>query len=151
MRTLLLLAALGLSACSRPPAKGPYDASRDAGVDIQSAVARAKAEKKRVLVEAGGNWCPWCHTMHAFYDANPKLAALRDAKFVTVLVAVEPGKPLPRAIASWPAPAGFPHLYVLDENGVVLQSQDTSALEKGESYDLEKFEFFLKDFGTKRR
>ncbi|UPT73595.1 MAG: thioredoxin family protein [Elusimicrobiota bacterium] len=151
MRHFALAAALALSACGKKEHKGPYDPSRDAGVDIQAAVARAKAENKRVLVEAGGNWCPWCHTMHAFYDANPKLAALRDEKFVTVLVAVEPGKPLPRAISSWPAPAGFPHLYVLDENGSLLQSQDTSALEKGQSYDLEKFEFFLKDFGTKRR
>ena len=88
--------------------------------------------------------------MHAFYDANSSLARLRDEKFVTVQVAVEPGKPLPAALRSWPAPAGFPHLYVLDENGSLLQSQDTSALEKGDSYDLEKFEFFLKDFGTRR-
>ena len=157
-RTIALIAAAALfAACGGPAepkapagAKPLYETGRDVAADIQAAIAKARAEKKRILVEAGGDWCPWCHTMHKFYEANPKLAELRDKKFVVVPVAVESGKPLPKALAAYPPPAGFPHLWVLDENGSMLQSQDTSKLEKGESYDLEKFEFFLKDFGTRR-
>lgn len=157
---LVLAAVLCSSACSKPspdaaaPAAaakgGPYDASRDAGVDIQAALDRAKAERKRVLIEVGGNSCERCLTLHAFYGANAELAALRDAKFVVVLVAAEAGKPLPAALRAYPAPPRFPHLYVLDENASLLQSQDTALLEKGPSYDREKLEFFIKDFGSRR-
>jgi hypothetical protein len=156
MRTIMLAAAFALAACGGPaepkPAEAPklYETGRDVADDIQAAIGKARAEKKRILVEAGGDWCPWCHTMHKFYEKNPKLAELRDQKFVVVRVAVDPKEPLPKALAKYPPPAGYPHLWVLDENGSMLQSQDTSKLEKGESYDLEKFEFFLKDFGTRR-
>ncbi len=162
MRTAVLVVAVAVAAaaCSKdapetaPAASvkggGPFDASRDSGVDIQAALDRAKTERKRVLIEVGGNTCERCMTLQAFYGANAELAALRDAKFVVVLAAAEAGKPLPAALRGYPPPARFPHLYVLDENGSLLQSQDTAALEKGPSYDLEKLTFFMKDFGTRR-
>ena len=150
MRRAALLAALALAACGNPGGPGGhagYDDSRDAAVDIRNALARAKAEHKRVLIEVGGNWCPRCRIMHRFYDENPPLAAARDKNFVIVKASAKSGGPAPSALTSYPAPPGYPHLYVLDENGSLIQSQNTAELERGDSYDLEKFAFFLNAFG----
>ena len=38
---------------------------------------------------------------------------------------------------------GYPHLFVLDQDGKLLQSQDTSPLESGSSYDLARMTEFL--------
>ncbi len=37
-----------------------YNPEADARADIASAVKQAKAENKHVLLQIGGNWCPWC-------------------------------------------------------------------------------------------
>jgi thiol:disulfide interchange protein len=144
MRKLALFAAFALSACG---GGGRYDSSRDAAADIKSALAQAKASHKRVLVEAGGNWCSWCKTMDRYFDEHADLAALRDKNYVTVRVNVEASGPVPGALKAYPAPAGYPHIYILDENGSLIQSQNTGELEKGPSYDYEKFAFFLNAFG----
>ena len=46
-------------------------------------------------------------------------------------------------LSAYPEIKGYPHLFVLDSTGKLLYSQDTSALEKGEGYDLRKFTAFL--------
>lgn len=145
MRTLALLVLLAAAACGKA-GRGSYDASRDPAADIAASLAQAKAGGKRVLIEAGGNWCSWCRTMDRYFEDHAELAALRDRNFVLVRVNVEAGGPVPSALKAYPAPAGFPHLYVLDENGSLIQSQATAELEKGDSYDLEKFTFFLNAF-----
>ena len=45
----------------------------------------------------------------------------------------------------------YPHLFVLDEAGKLLHSQDTALLEAGKSYDLAKFTRFLKDWSPPRK
>ena len=43
------------------PAKKPlYDESADAKQQIAAALAKAKRENRRVLIQWGGNWCSWC-------------------------------------------------------------------------------------------
>ena len=146
MRTLALFAALALAACGNAGGRGSYDASRDAAADIKSALVQARSSHRRVLIEAGGNWCSWCKIMDRYFEDHAELAALRDKNYVTVRVSVESGGPVPAALKAYPAPAGFPHLYILDENGSLIQSQNTAELESGQSYDYEKFTFFLNAF-----
>jgi thiol:disulfide interchange protein len=146
MKTLTLLAALVLAACGNAGGHGGYDASRDAAADIKNALVQAKSSHRRVLIEAGGNWCSWCKIMDRYFEDHAELTALRDKNFVTVRVSVESGGPVPAALKAYPAPAGFPHIYILDENGSLIQSQSTAELESGQSYDLEKFTFFLNAF-----
>jgi hypothetical protein len=148
---LALLAVLILAACGNgggSHAKA-YDPSRNAFADLREAEGRAKAERKHVLVEAGGNWCSWCTRMHEFYDSHAALTALRDKNYVTVRVNVEVGAPIPPALAGYPAPSGFPHIYILDGNGTLVKSKDTGELESGETYSLSKFEDFLSEFAPK--
>lgn len=145
-----LLAALALAACGKGGSHAKiYDPTRNAFADLRAAEDRAKAERKHVLVEAGGNWCSWCTRMHEFYDSHPALTALREKNYVTVRVNVEVGAPIPPAIAGYPAPSGFPHIYILDGNGTLVKSKDTGELESGATYSLSKFEDFLNEFAPR--
>jgi thiol:disulfide interchange protein len=150
MRTLALIAALTLSACGKAGGRGGYDATRDPAADIKNALAQSRAAHKRVLIEAGGNWCSWCKIMDRYFEDHAELAALRDKNYVTVRVNIESGGPVPGALKAYPAPNGYPHIYILDENGSLIQSQNTAELESGQSYDLEKFTFFLNAFAPRK-
>src|SRR5262245_36994704 len=63
-----------------------FDPSRDAARDIDAALQMARATKRRVLVEVGGEWCSWCHIMDRFFNSNPEVKALRDSRFVWLKV-----------------------------------------------------------------
>lgn len=144
MKTLLLFTTLALAACGGSGGSyHGYDEKADAGADIKNALITAKATNRRVLVEAGGNWCAWCKIMDKFFDKHKTIAKTRDDYYVTVKVAVPAGGPVPPALASYPAPTGYPHLYVLDADGTVVHSQDTAELEAGQTYDMVKFILFL--------
>jgi hypothetical protein len=43
----------------------------------------------------------------------------------------------------------YPHLFVLDQDGMLLHSQDTSVLEEGPSYNLDKMTGFLKKWAPR--
>ncbi len=123
-----------------------YDPWRDIGADIRSARAAAKASGRRVLVLVGGDWCSWCATMEGLFGKNPDLKAFLGANFIKVKAYYNPSEmPLPAALAGYPAMPGYPHIYVLNADGTVFESRDTTTLENGSGgYDREKFLAFLK-------
>src|SRR5215216_5325616 len=51
-----------------------YDESADAQKQIDAALAKAKKENRRVLIQWGGNWCGWCRLLHAKFQSD---AAIR--------------------------------------------------------------------------
>jgi len=120
-----------------------YDPKRDAAQDIRDAAAEAKRTNRRVLLEVGGEWCSWCHHMDDFFAANSDLTSLRDKSFITVKINFSEENPNKEVLARYPAIAGYPHLFVLDSDGGLVHSQDTSALEEGKSYNLDRFTTFL--------
>jgi len=120
-----------------------YDPKRDAAEDIRDAAAEAKRTNRRVLLEVGGEWCSWCHHLDDFFAANSDLASLRDKSFITVKINFSEENPNKEVLARYPAIAGYPHLFVLDSDGGLVHSQDTSALEEGKSYNLDRFTTFL--------
>lgn len=120
-----------------------YDPKRDAAQDIRDAAAEAKRTKRRVLLEVGGEWCSWCHHMDDFFAAHPDLTSLRDKSFVTVKINFSEENPNKEVLAQYPPVAGYPHLFVLGSEGELVHSQDTSALEEGKSYNLDRFTTFL--------
>ena len=129
MKKLLnLLAATPLFAIAHAalaqnlPAK--FDPARDAAADVATATAAAKAQRKRVLVDVGGEWCPWCHILDRFVAANADVKKLVDDNYVWV--------------------KGYPHLFVLDGEGALVHSQDTGAWEAGKDYDKDKVLAFLR-------
>jgi thioredoxin-related protein len=120
-----------------------YDPKRDAAEDIRDAAAEAKRTNRRVLLEVGGEWCSWCHHMDDFFAAHPDLTSVRDKSFVTVKINFSEENSNKEVLARYPEIAGYPHLFVLDSDGMLVHSQDTSPLEESKSYNLGRFTTFL--------
>lgn len=132
---------------SRAPASplpSGYEPGRDTATDLRAALALAASQRKRVLVLVGGDWCSWCSIMSRFFADNPDVSAAKEAGFVTLKIFHNPARPpLPAAIAKFPQISGYPHIYVLETDGSLLVSQDTTRLEYGQGYDHDKFLAFL--------
>ena len=127
-----------------------YDPKRDGEADIKDAVVEARRTGKRVLVDVGGEWCGWCHTLDRFFEQNPTLLEYREQNFVMVKINYSPENQNEKLLSRYPQIPGFPHLFVLDEKGKLLHSQDTSELEEGKSYNLEKLFAFLKNWSPRK-
>ena len=126
-----------------------YDPARSAEQDLKNAVVEAQRTGKRILLEVGGEWCSWCHIMDKYFDDNPNLTKLRDTNFVTVKINFSKENENAKFLSQYPKIPGYPHLFVLDSNGKVLHSQGTSPLEEKQSYNLQRFTDFLKNWAPK--
>ena len=127
-----------------------YDPKRPAAEDILNAVKEAQRTNRNVLLEVGGQWCSWCHTLDGFFKANPALTRLRDKNFVTLKLNYSSENENVPVLSRYPPINGYPHIFFLDSHGRLLLSQDTGLLERGPSYDLEKLTTVLKNWGPKR-
>ena len=151
MRALILSIALctaltPLAAQAAEPAAvtaGPFDPSRDSFKDLAAAKAEARQSGRRILMDVGGNWCPWCRRLDLFWSTHPVLKASRDHGFVFLMVNYSKEQKNAEFLGKFPKVPGFPHLFVLDADGKVLQSQDTGVLEDGLGYSEEKLAAFL--------
>ncbi len=121
-----------------------FDPSRDAATDIAAAAAEAKRTGRHVLVDVGGDWCIWCKRLDAFFDEQKDAADFLRKNYVPVKVNYSKENKNEAVLSRYPKVAGYPHLYVLDDDGKLLHSQDTGALESGKGHDLEKVLAFLK-------
>lgn len=104
-----------------------YDASVDGAQQIAAAVAKARAENKRVLVQFGGNWCVFCKALDELIDKDPTLKAQHD-KFVNVHVDAG-ANPNLNDVYGKPYDLGFPVLLVLDGDGKLLHTQPSTAFQ----------------------
>lgn len=123
-----------------------FDPTRNAAADLQAAIGKAGKENKRIILDVGGEWCGWCIHMDKFFAMNKSLSKLRDANYVWVKVNMSEENENKEFLAKYPAAAGYPHLYVLEKDGTLIQSQNTSDLEEGETYNLKVFTDFLKKY-----
>jgi thioredoxin 1 len=142
-RQSIALAALAcalLAGCHDAPEETPvteepgraiiYPDGAQAKQDIAAALAQAGKEKKRVLLDFGGNWCGDCQVLQIYFHA-PANRALLDRNYILVPVnigkydqnldlAAQYGIPLSR---------GVPALAVLDPNGQLVYSQRNAEFE----------------------
>ncbi len=140
------LAAPGLARLAIPSAGGEvneFDPRRDASADIRSAIAVASRDGKRVLLEIGGNWCPYCKMLDRFFEAQPELTRLRRKNFVYVKVNFSPENRNTAALSKYPEVRGFPHFFVLDGEGALVRSQRVATLGSNTGYSAERFRAFL--------
>ena len=124
-----------------------YNPDADAKADIAVAVESSRAENKHVMLQIGGNWCPWCIKLHNFIAADAQIDSLLHADYVVVMVNVDKEKDKRNydLLASYGNPQrfGFPALVVLNQEGERIHTQDSWYLEKEQSYDREKLiQFF---------
>jgi thiol:disulfide interchange protein len=145
----LLAAQHAPAATESSPLPIRFDAARDPAHDLDTALKMARATRRRVLAEVGGEWCTWCHIMDRFFAANPELAKLRDANFIVLRINFSKENQNRAFLSRWPKVAGYPHFFVLDVNGRLLHSQDTSALEATKDYDPVAFRAFLLDWAPR--
>ena len=127
-----------------PIARERFDPKKDPRADLDAAMAVAQKTGKNIVLDIGGEWCGWCVFMDKFFVQNPDIAKTRDQNFVWVKVNFSKENENKEFLSPYPQPAGYPHLFVLDAAGKLLQSQDTSELEEGKGYNHDRFAEFLK-------
>ncbi len=127
-----------------------YDPARDASKDIADAAAEAARTHRLVLVEIGGKWCIWCTYFDKFFATNDDMRQLRDKNFVMVKVNFSPENKNEAVISRYGTVPGYPHLFVLDDAGKLVHSQDTSTLEQGRGYSKEAVQTFLDKWVPKK-
>jgi thioredoxin-related protein len=124
-----------------------FDPARDPEADLKAAMSEAKRTGKRILLDVGGEWCIWCHRLDTLFMKNPDLADQLHQGFVVVKVNYSPQNKNERFLSGFPKIPGYPHLFVLDENGMLLHSQDTGELESGKGHDPVKVVAFMDSWG----
>jgi thiol:disulfide interchange protein len=132
--TCIAAVAVSASSCSKAEINKAlgryraYDEKLSGKQQIADAVARARSENKRVLVQFGGNWCVFCEALDKLIDTTPELAALR-ARYVAIHVDAGANADL-NAQYGKPFDLGFPVLLVLDGDGKLLHTQASTAFQR---------------------
>lgn len=128
-----------------------YDETADGAKQIDAALASAKKENKRVLLQFGANWCGWCHKLHKLFEENDAIRQELDANFVVVLIDVNENhnEAINKKYEN-PTRHGLPVIVVLDADGQALTTQDTAKLEEGDHHDPERVMAFLKEWEPKK-
>jgi thioredoxin-related protein len=127
-----------------------YNPSLDGITQLKEAITKAKAEKKHVLVQLGGNWCPWCIRFHKFCSETASVDSVLKADYIVIHLNYSPENKNMKSLErlGHPERFGFPVFVILDANGNRLHTQDSGLLEKEKSYDKEKVLTFLKNWNS---
>lgn len=151
MKPVLLVSALlalhlsaGAQTTVRADRQLKFDPSRDAAADIAFGIELAKKSNKRVLLDVGGEWCPWCKKLDAMFHTDKEVAETLAKNFVVIKVNYSQENENKKVLSKYPEIPGYPHLFVLDGKGKLLHSQDTGLLETGDHHDHDKVMTFLK-------
>jgi thiol:disulfide interchange protein len=145
---LFLAPSPRLSAAEAPKGNRPniYDESLDGSQQITDALAKAKKDNQRILIQFGANWCGWCHKLHRLFDADAAVSAELKAHYVVILVDVNKGHNLDLQKKYAAESLGLPSLVVLDSAGKHLKTQNTGDLEEGDHHSPAKVLAFLKEW-----
>ncbi|MEP7289387.1 MAG: thioredoxin family protein [Chloroflexota bacterium] len=115
-------------------ANRPYDETANAQQDIDAVIALAKADKKYVMLDFGGNWCPDCIVLAGFYNAEPLKSFVEKNYHLTTIDIGQFDKNLDiSARYGNPIAKGVPAVVILDADGKVVGSTANGALESARS------------------
>lgn len=141
----LVVALLISGAISAQEKPAVYNVHADAAADVAAAVKKAKAEKKHVLLQLGGNWCVWCLRFHKLVNENDTLNKAMNDNYVVVHVNYSKENKNEALLAKlgYPQRFGFPVFVILDGNGNRIHTQNSAYLEEGNGHSVKKvLEFF---------
>ena len=130
-----------------PPEKvALYPQADDARARIDAALARAKADNTRVMIQWGDDWCGWGVKLHELCGKDRAISRKLLYDYEVVLVPVGQFDRNLDIAASYEADFksnGVPFLTVLDADGTVITNQETGSLEKDGAHDPAKVMTFL--------
>jgi len=107
--------------------KNLYSETANPSADIAAALAQARREHKRVILDFGGDWCGDCQVLDIYFHQSPNLELL-DKNFLLVHVDIgrfDKNLDIPEKY-NIPLKKGVPALAVLDANGKLLYSQQAA-------------------------
>ncbi len=78
--------------------------------------ARARAERKFVVLDGAAEWCHWCHVMEAETYHDPRVQALLAASFIAVKVDVDSRPDIEERYGDW----GWPATVIFTPDGAEL-------------------------------
>ena len=122
-----------------------YDPSANAKTDIAKAVLLAKQEGKHVMLQVGGNWCPWCIKLHKYLNENSELNTLLKDNYVFLEVNYSKENKNLDVLSEldYPQRFGFPVMLILNGDGERIHTQNTGNLEEAKAYGFKKVKSFL--------
>lgn len=127
-----------------------FDPARDPSADLQNAVTEALKMNKNIILDVGGEWCIWCHRIDAFIEGHQDINNFLQKNYIIMKVNYSPENKNEAFLSNYPKISGYPHFFILDENGKLLHSQDTGKLEEGKDYNPQKFMAFLEVWAPKK-
>src|SRR5258708_5582459 len=137
-----LILPCSLSAESEYPEKGQdiYDTKVDGASLIAEGVKAANMGDKRVLLDFGANWCPWCRQLHKLMAEDPAISKELAAHYVVVMIDVNTGNRVKRNATvnshyGNPTNEGLPVLGLLERTGRRLTTREQGAFESRGSCD----------------
>ncbi|MCP9768560.1 DUF255 domain-containing protein [Lacihabitans sp. LS3-19] len=125
-----------------------YDPTEDAKAEIASAIKKANAEGKHVLLQIGGNWCSWCLLFDRKINSNDTLRNAVDKNFVIYHLNYSPENYNKEVLASldFPQRFGFPVFVVLDGKGNRIHTENSAYLEEGKGHSTKKVLAFFQNW-----
>jgi thiol:disulfide interchange protein len=110
--------------------KSLYSETANATADIDAALAQARREHKRVLLDFGGNWCGDCQVLDIYYHQSPN-AELLTKYFILVHVNIGHMDKNVDVAKKYKVPItkGVPALAVIDAHGSLLYSEHEKEFE----------------------
>lgn len=159
MKRHLMIAAIAalltFTASAQSNLKKIYDESIDPVEQIEKAVKQAEKEGKFVISQVGGNWCRWCLMFADFVAKDAELTQFIDENFVFIHSNYNPRERAGEKTLEMlkklgnPERFGFPVFVVMDQNGKVIHTQDSSFLEEGNGYSRDKVARFFQNWTPK--
>jgi thioredoxin-related protein len=141
---ILLLTSVNAFATDSTRMYNPY---ANAEKDMAIVLAKAKNEKKHVLVVIGNNNCIPCYRLNSFILMDSTLRSLMNNYVVYHLnCSKENENTAYLKKLGLPQQFTLPTIVVLDMEGSRLYIQDCEQLQKGNGYDMEKVKNFLNNW-----
>lgn len=128
-----------------------YNPDANARKDLETAINTAREQNKHVLIQVGGNWCPWCVRLHGVFESEARVDSILKSDYVFILINYSKENKNEAVLADlgYPQRFGFPVLLILDQDGHRLHTQNTAYLEKDKGYDTDRLIGFLLDWNEK--
>lgn len=107
-----------------------YSETADPKADIAAALKQAQKEKKRVILDFGGDWCGDCQVLDIYMHQSPNVELL-EKHFVVVHIDIGRMDHNVDVAERYKVPIqkGVPALAVLNANGRLLYSQQNKEFE----------------------